>query len=160
MMDALESVKKHLASIGFFRDFTAAEMSHVYHNGFFKICQPGEYLIHEGGVDRTLFVLITGMVEVTRSGTSSLQRVLATLGAGSIFGEIAFVARQVRSTNVIAREESLVFQLEEKHFSGLPAEMKVKIQQQAVKLLMDRLEAVKKVTGYEGPVGQGEFSPP
>ncbi|MBF0214875.1 MAG: cyclic nucleotide-binding domain-containing protein [Magnetococcales bacterium] len=147
-MDALESIKHRLSAIGFFRDFTDEEMTHVYHNGFFKICQPDEYIICEGGVDRTLFVLITGAVKVTRRNAPSV--VLATLREGSIFGEIAFVARQVRSTDVVAITECLIFQLEEKHFSGLPADMKVKIQQQAVRLLLQRLEAVKRVTGYEG----------
>ncbi|MBF0190404.1 MAG: cyclic nucleotide-binding domain-containing protein [Magnetococcales bacterium] len=146
-MDALESIKKRLAAIHFFRDFTPDEMAHVYHNGFFRICQPGEYVISEGGQDRTLFVLVTGSVKVVKRSAPDV--VLAILRAGSIFGEIAFVARQVRSTDVVATAECLIFQLEEKHFSLLPAEMKVKIQHQAVKLLLERLEAIRKMTGCE-----------
>ncbi|MBF0271767.1 MAG: cyclic nucleotide-binding domain-containing protein [Magnetococcales bacterium] len=147
-MGALESIKKSLTGIDFFRDFTPEEMAHVYHNGFFKICQPGEYIICEGGMDRTLFVLVTGSVKVVKRSSPGV--VLASLHAGSIFGEIAFVARQVRSTDVVATHECLIFQLEEKHFSLLPAEMKVKVQHQAVKLLLERLETIRKMTGYDG----------
>ncbi|MEO5346396.1 MAG: cyclic nucleotide-binding domain-containing protein [Magnetococcus sp. YQC-9] len=147
-LDALQSLKKNLAAIDFFREFTEAEMTHIYHNGQFKICKAGETIIREGNVDRTMFVLITGLVKVARRFTP--DQILATLEPGTIFGEIEFVSRQVRSTSVIALEESLVFQLEEKHYSELPAEIMVKIQQQAVKLLLNRLETIKQVTGYDG----------
>lgn len=147
-LDALQSLKKAVAGIDFFRDFTDAEMAHVYHNGHFEICKAGETIIREGNVDRTMFVLITGAAKVIRRFAP--EKVLALLKPGTIFGEIEFVSRQVRSTSVIALEESLVFQLEEKHYSDLPPEILVKIQQQAVKLLLERLEMIKLATGYDG----------
>ncbi|MBF0126112.1 MAG: cyclic nucleotide-binding domain-containing protein [Magnetococcales bacterium] len=146
-MDTFETLKKRLGDIPFFCEFTIDEMEHVHNNGFFKIFKPGDYIIREGGVDRTLFVLVSGDVKVTKQ--SQPESVLATLRPGDIFGEIAFVARQMRTTNVIAITKSLVFQLEEKRFSVLPPEMKVKVQQQAVKLLMSRLEAIKRATGCQ-----------
>ncbi|MBF0180853.1 MAG: cyclic nucleotide-binding domain-containing protein [Magnetococcales bacterium] len=146
-MEPFATLKNRLAGIPFFGEFTVEEMQHVYNNGFFKLVQPGEFIIREGGVDRTLFVLVRGEVKVTKQNDPAGR--LATLYPGDIFGEIAFVARQMRTTNVIALAESMVFQLEEKHFSILPPEMKVKIQHQAVRLLMTRLEALKKATGGE-----------
>lgn len=142
IMDTFAALNKRLMRIYFFKEFTVEEMEHVHSNGFFKIYQPDEYIIREGGVDRTLFVLVSGLVKVAKQSTP--DEVLASLKPGDIFGEIAFVARQVRATNVIAIEKSLVFQLEEKRFSVLPSEMKVKIQQQAVNLLRDRLESIKR----------------
>ncbi|MBF0294313.1 MAG: cyclic nucleotide-binding domain-containing protein [Magnetococcales bacterium] len=144
-MEPFATLKNRLAGIPFFVEFTIQEMEHVYHNGFFKVVQPGEFIIREGGVDRTLFVLVSGEVKVTKQNDPEGR--LATLHPGDIFGEIAFVARQVRTTNVIALVKSIVFQLEEKHFSLLPPELKVKIQHQAVRLLMNRLEALKQTIG-------------
>ncbi|MBF0417031.1 MAG: cyclic nucleotide-binding domain-containing protein [Magnetococcales bacterium] len=147
-LDALQFLKKEVAGIAFFGDFSDAEMEHVYHNGHFKICKAGETIIREGNVDRTMFVLITGATKVTRRFEP--EKILAVLKPGTIFGEIEFVSRQVRSTSVIAMEESLVFQLEEKHYSDLPPEILIKIQHQAVKLLLERLETIKRATGYDG----------
>ncbi|MEO5331378.1 MAG: cyclic nucleotide-binding domain-containing protein [Magnetococcus sp. YQC-5] len=145
-MNSFADLQKRLAQIPFFVEFTEEEMEHVHNNGFFKFFKQDATIIREGGVDRTLFVLISGEVKVTKQCSPEL--ILAILRPGDIFGEIAFVARQVRTTNVIAMTKSLVFQLEEKRFSVLPPEMKVKIQQQAVNLLMSRLEAIKKATAF------------
>ena len=57
----------------------------------------GKVLITEGDRGREFFVIISGEVEVRRKG-----RKLATLGAGTYFGEIALLSQQPRTATVTA----------------------------------------------------------
>ena len=142
MKKIFERLHQRLTDISFFSEFSEEEMHHIEESGFFKIIEPEQYIIQEGETERTLYVLVTGSVRVTKNSEPS--RTLATLKPGTLFGEIAYVARQTRSTNIIANKKSIVFRLEEKRFSHLKPDIKVKVQQQAVKLLMDRLEEMKQ----------------
>lgn len=142
MQDIFERLHKRLSDIPFFGEFSEEEMLHIEENGFFKIFEPEEYIIQEGETERTLYVLVAGLVRVTKNNLPT--ETVAILEPGTIFGEITYVARQSRSTNIIANKKSIVFRLEEKRFSNLSPDIKVKIQQQAVKLLMNRLESMKQ----------------
>jgi len=57
----------------------------------------GEVLTREGEEGREFIVLLDGEVEVTRGG-----QVIATLGPGSHFGEIALIAHGPRTATVTA----------------------------------------------------------
>jgi serine/threonine-protein kinase len=70
---------------------------------------PGDILIRAGDRGTEAYLIIAGCVEVvkkTENGQPPL--VLATLGPGDIVGEMALVTGEVRSANVVAREETLV----------------------------------------------------
>lgn len=57
--------------------------------------RPGDALILEGHVSRTLYVVLSGQVEVRVDG-----RVIASAGPGAAVGEIAFFLRSPRSADV------------------------------------------------------------
>jgi CRP-like cAMP-binding protein len=59
---------------------------------------PGEELTHEGDEGREFIILLEGEVEVRREG-----QLIATLGPGSYFGEIALLARTPRTATVTAK---------------------------------------------------------
>ena len=65
---------------------------------------PGDILFDEGAPGDSLFVLLSGAVDVSRKGES-----LATLSAGSVFGELALITGQPRSANVSAIKKCSVF---------------------------------------------------
>lgn len=67
---------------------------------------PGTVVCREGRPGREAFVLLSGEVEVTIGGRS-----LASLGAGSFFGETALLDGGARTATVVARTplEVLVF---------------------------------------------------
>ena len=60
-------------------------------------CQTGDRVLKEGGVARNLFVVLEGTLEV-RDGDA----VVAVLTAGDVFGEMAFLLEQPRSSDVYA----------------------------------------------------------
>lgn len=62
---------------------------------------PGDYVVRQGELGDTLFVILRGVCEALRhQGT---DRSLSFLGAGDPFGEIGFLTEGLRTANVIAR---------------------------------------------------------
>ncbi|MBB1489054.1 N-acyl amino acid synthase FeeM domain-containing protein [Oceanospirillum sediminis] len=73
----------------------------------------GEYVVREGDIGDSAFVLIDGEVEVRRKGS---DEVLAVMGQGEVFGELALLTDDVRSADVIARSELRIMSLPKEAF--------------------------------------------
>ena len=65
------------------------------------VAVPGQVLLHKGNTDHDLYLILGGAVEVSES-TRHGREVLATLGAGQIFGEGGFFAHTPRSADITA----------------------------------------------------------
>ena len=64
--------------------------------------EPGQEIIREGEIGRRLYIIMDGEVEVSRSGPNGPE-VLATLGRGQHFGEVAVFQDSRRTASVHAR---------------------------------------------------------
>ena len=76
--------------------------------------EAGKVLITEGDRGREFFVIISGEVEVRRKG-----RKVATLGAGTYFGEIALLSQQPRTATVTAVAPLRVLVIADRDFVDL-----------------------------------------
>ncbi|MBF0603311.1 MAG: cyclic nucleotide-binding domain-containing protein [Nitrospirae bacterium] len=139
-MDRRTLLRK-LDEIDFFKDFSSEERAWFCDHKVFRSYEDGKKIIVEGAQDRTFYVLIDGVVVVTKNANP--DEVLAKLEVGAVFGEIAHFARQQRATNVLAQGKILVFRLEHEFFKQLPPDVKLKINHQAMAILMHRLESKK-----------------
>ncbi|MEO5377487.1 MAG: cyclic nucleotide-binding domain-containing protein [Magnetococcus sp. DMHC-6] len=137
-MRNIQQLLKAMETIDFFSDFTKEEKEWLCENGFLEEYKPFSHLIIQGEADQTLFVLISGLLDVTKSETP--DKPLAELTPGSIFGEVAFFSDHLRTTNVVAKERVLAFKLPKEKFQTMDANMKVKIQDQTIHVLLQRLE--------------------
>ncbi|MDP1613108.1 MAG: efflux RND transporter permease subunit [Sulfuritalea sp.] len=61
----------------------------------------GARLIEQGTVGRSMYLVVSGQIEVSRHDGAALQR-LALLGPGDVFGEIGFVHETYRTADVRA----------------------------------------------------------
>lgn len=61
----------------------------------------GQYALREGEEGKEAFVVVRGLVNVVREGNAQL---LASLGPGAIFGEMALVCRAPRAASAVAVE--------------------------------------------------------
>lgn len=69
-----------------------------------------EFVISQGEESKDLFVVNAGSVTVTKTmGTAGVH--LATMGPGSLFGEIALIRDGVRVANVVAAETATIFRI-------------------------------------------------
>jgi CRP/FNR family cyclic AMP-dependent transcriptional regulator len=81
----------------------------------------GQILIREGEVDRSLFIVAVGELEVLLRGPTGQQRSVATIGAGSITGEVAFVDGGPRSATIRARVDGELARLSFEQYEALAA---------------------------------------
>ena len=73
----------------------------------------GEWIIRQGDVGNDMFVVQDGHVEVIRQEEGE-QAVLAELGPGDCFGEMAIFEREVRSASVRSRGTSRVLTVDKR----------------------------------------------
>ena len=109
----------------------------------------GDVIIKEGDNLTSLYLLIRGSARVTRQGYDSP---VAMLKAGSVFGEISFLTRKARQSNVIANENLLAIKIDDTLFAQLDEAMRDKIKNYLIELLANRLdsmnEALSKIANY------------
>ena len=109
----------------------------------------GDTIIKEGDHYTSLYLLIRGSAQVTRTGYDSP---IALLKAGSVFGEISFLTRRARQSNVIAYENILALKIDDDFFAKLDAAMRDNIKNYLIELLANRLdsmyEALSKIAKY------------
>lgn len=97
-----------------------------------------EYIIRQGANSVGFYVLITGTVRVNRNDLPN--KIIALLKPGTIFGEMAYLTGQRRSTNVIANEDGVVvMRLDNQSLAQLSVEVRDKIKDRLIELLVKRL---------------------
>ncbi len=116
-----------------------AELNHSLLN--FK---KGDLIIKQGEKLKAaypLYVLINGTVLIKKSG---YRRSIATLKPGAIFGEMSFLSNKPRSSDVVASEDVLVIKMDNDFFQKINHELKDKIKNYLIELLIERLNNVNE----------------
>ena len=80
---------------------------------------PDYVLTHEGEVERIFYIIVEGQVKVAQRMASGEDRVLATMGSGRFFGEMALIENKPRSSKITTLEETTVLELSEEVFDDL-----------------------------------------
>ena len=73
----------------------------------------GEHVVRAGDIGDSAFVIIEGEVEIRERNS---DEVLAVMGKGEVFGELALLTDDVRSANAIARSDLRVMSLPKSAF--------------------------------------------
>ncbi|HEX3464164.1 MAG TPA: FAD-dependent oxidoreductase, partial [Candidatus Elarobacter sp.] len=81
---------------------------------------PGEYVVHEGDARRVLFVLLEGLIEVTKF-VDGAERVIGVREKGHIFGEVPVILDSPFLVSFRAAERSRVVRIEAKDFHTVAA---------------------------------------
>jgi CRP-like cAMP-binding protein len=97
----------------------------------------GKVLTTEGEIGREFFVLIRGKAEATRGGV-----VIATVGEGSFFGEMALLDRRPRSATVTTLEPTTVLVITAGEFNALVGTMP-SVDRKMLIVLAERLRDVE-----------------
>ena len=71
---------------------------------FQKTFSPGELIVEEGHTGNGMYVVLSGEVEVVKGTDTANQQVLAKLGTGEVFGEMALLGEWPRTASVRALE--------------------------------------------------------
>jgi len=90
----------------FFDDFAESEIWEIINASTWKTFDPPAEIIMEGEIDDTFYIIVSGDVVVCKSGSQ-----VDALGRGDCFGEMGFIAKQVRSASIIAKTPVTVMQV-------------------------------------------------
>lgn len=84
--------------------------------------EPGDLVFRQGDLGDRLYIIVKGAVEVVREDARG-ETVLARLGAGAYFGEMALLQRTTRNATVRAVETTDLLSLPQGEFSLLAAHL-------------------------------------
>jgi CRP-like cAMP-binding protein len=110
----------------------------------------GEKIISEGEQDGSLFVIISGEVEVVKNLDRPKEKSLRILGPLCYFGEMALIDNLIRSASVVAREDTRTLCIDQwdlrKAIEKYPA-----LAIELLQMLNRRLQALEK--NFENTIG-------
>ena len=107
-----------LQRVPFLSQLTDRQIQEVASAGTLTSIETGQLVFAEGDAGDRVYVILTGSVRVARRGESKAI-VLASLGAGSFFGEIALLDGGPRSASVETLEACRLFSLDRDAFFGV-----------------------------------------
>ena len=91
-----------LAQTPLFAELTQDELQRIAEAARLRAYQPGEAIVREGEQAAGCFIILTGQVEVVKDADTAKSTVLARMGPGEIFGEMAMIDDHPRSATVRA----------------------------------------------------------
>ena len=97
-MDRFQVLEERLAQVPLFANLPPAQRLVIAELATHLEAPAGQELTREGEEGREFIILLDGEVEVRRGG-----QLIATLGPGSHFGEIALIAHAPRTATVTAK---------------------------------------------------------
>ena len=106
-----------LRALPLFRGLSTADVALVLEHGSWRNAAPGEDLIVQGEAGDAFYVIGSGQVDVERDG-----HVIATLGPGEHFGEVALLTDEPRNATVTAHTPLRVFSLDRDGFAQVVAQ--------------------------------------
>jgi nucleotide-binding universal stress UspA family protein len=93
-----------LAQTPLFAELTQDELRRLAEAARLRSYPPGEVIVREGDQSAGCFIILTGQVEVVKGADTVQPTVLARLGRGEVFGEMAMLDEHPRSATVRALE--------------------------------------------------------
>ena len=109
----------NLNSVPLFVDLDDVELTNVEEH-----CTPRKYpknsmVILEEEFGDIIFIILMGTVKITRVNDEGKEVILALLGAGEIFGEMAILDGEARSANALAQEDCELLAIQKSEFLNL-----------------------------------------
>jgi hypothetical protein len=90
-----------------FRSMSRAALSRLLDTAIQPIFNPSDVIVRQGEQDQSVYLVIFGRVRVMQaSAENATEQVIAELGPGEVFGELAILESQPRSATVLALERT------------------------------------------------------
>jgi methyl-accepting chemotaxis protein len=110
-----------LQKVSYFETFTSIELQKLINIGYRKNIFKGELVCQEDTPGEEFYIILEGSVEIYMK---KINQYLATLTAGSFFGELSLLQSTPRTATVRALEDTLLFTLSRDGFKKLLMEYK------------------------------------
>jgi nucleotide-binding universal stress UspA family protein len=99
-----ETIAAVLARAPLFSKLGQQDLAHLAEAARIRTYRRGEVIVREGDAATGCFMIVSGRVEVSQKAARATPLVLATMGQGEVFGEMAVIDEHPRSATVRALE--------------------------------------------------------
>ncbi len=101
-----------MPSYDIFKDLKKSDMSRIFDSGVIRQVEGGKVLFRKGDIGREMFIILKGKVQIIDE-IDDKKKIIAELGAGEIFGEMAMFEQRARSAHAVVKEPSQILALSE-----------------------------------------------
>ena len=101
-----------MASIEIFQDLKKSEINRIVDSGMISRLDGGKVIFRKGDIGHEMFIVLKGKIQIIDE-MGEKRKILAELGAGEIFGEMAMFEKRTRSAYAVTKEPSQVLALSE-----------------------------------------------
>jgi CRP/FNR family transcriptional regulator, cyclic AMP receptor protein len=105
---AIDLKLRFLREVDILRDLNTEEMDWLKHSTEMVTCEPGRMIYGQDEQVEVLFILKKGKVQLYRLTPEGKKLELATVGAGTFFGEMPFLGQRMHNAFAEAIEESVI----------------------------------------------------
>jgi CRP/FNR family cyclic AMP-dependent transcriptional regulator len=101
-----------------FSEMNKADLEGLIPSTRVETFQPGRVILREGRVGAAFFLIVSGSVQVIKALGKPEEKIVAGLGAGDFFGEIAIMKHSLRMASVRALTETQCLMIQRLHFDS------------------------------------------
>ena len=101
----MEDKLNYLADVDLFRDLTERDVADLDHVTTITSMPRGRVFYQPDDISEVLFLIRQGRVQLYRISPEGKKLVIATLGSGAVFGEMALLGQQMHNTFAEALED-------------------------------------------------------
>jgi len=138
-MQSLERDVETLRNIPLFAGLPTARLKLIAYTAEIVRFEPGEVIVRQGAPADAAYIIVEGEAEVWITDTAGNNIRVATLGAHSLLGEVAILARSHRTATVQAKDPVVAFKISANVFLDLVRQCP-DIGMQVMTVLAQRLE--------------------
>lgn len=113
-------IDRLMQTVSLFQGFSRMDVQDFLSRAHRVDCKGGQVVIREREAGTTLYVVISGELEVMRAAAGVSDIRIALLGPGDTFGEMALLDRRPRSATVRCRSDCCLLALDEKDLLHIP----------------------------------------
>ena len=107
---------EHLRKVPIFSDLSDSDLEKISSKMISRIYEKGKMILLEESEGETFFIILSGVVKVTRLSDDGREVILAILGESDFFGEMSLLDGEGRSANIVVNEKSEVVTLSRRDF--------------------------------------------
>lgn len=115
----IKDVKRILGEVSIFESLSDKELTEIINRSQLITCKKDDVIIFESEEGNTMFVILEGMVKISRTNEDYKEVILAILGERDFFGEMSVLDGALRSADAIALSKVQLLKIDGKVFLDL-----------------------------------------
>ncbi len=131
-----------LRTINIFEDLSEKQLEKIFNLAHIKLFPANTVILEEGKLGGALFIIVKGRIRVTKKVEGKEAKIITSLGAQSIFGEMSLFDNLPYSANVIALDETRCMVINKDRFDEMLQQdlpLAYKLLTQIITILSQRL---------------------